>query len=87
MKNIKQSLRSSLSVAGLKTRFDREDDVLTIFLGKGKIDDTQQSGNVIAHLSSKGEVLLLEILNASEFLKAQSRALPKDVKEQIFASA
>ena len=70
----------------IKTRYDREDDALMIFLGKGKIDDTQQTGNMIAHLSNKGEVLLLEILNASKFLKETSQAFPADIRRQVLAS-
>ena len=53
-------------MANIKYRYDKEDDVLMVFLGKGKIDDAQQSGNIISHLSAKGELLLLEILDASK---------------------
>ena len=69
-----------------KTRYDKEDDVLMIFLGKGKIDDTQQTGNMIAHLSKKGELLLLEILNASKFLKETSAVFPPEVRRQVLSS-
>lgn len=86
MKNIKQSLRSSPTTTGLKTRYDKEDDVLMIFLGKGKIDDTQQTGNMIVHLSEKGEILLLEILNASKFLKDTSRVFPENIRRQVLTS-
>ena len=70
----------------IKTRYDKEDDVLMIFLSKGKIDDAQQTGNIIAHLSKKGEVLLLEILNASKFLKKTSQAFPPDIRRQVLSS-
>lgn len=70
----------------INTRYDKDDDVLMIFLGKGKIDDTQQTGNMIAHLSKKGEVLLLEILNASKFLKEASKAFPPEIRRQVLAS-
>ena len=72
-------------MANLKTRYDKEDDVLMIFLGKGKVDDTQQSGNIIAHLSAKGEILLLEILEASKFLKETSQVFPSKIREQVLA--
>ena len=70
----------------IKTRYDKEDDVLMVFLGKGKIDDAQQTGNIIVHLSEKGEALLLEILNASKFLRETSQAFPPEVRRQVFAS-
>jgi len=70
----------------INTRYDKENDVLMIFLGKGKIDDTQQTGNMIAHLSKKGEILLLEILNASKFLKETSAAFPTKVRRQVLSS-
>ncbi|KKQ88316.1 MAG: hypothetical protein UT12_C0022G0007 [Candidatus Curtissbacteria bacterium GW2011_GWC2_38_9] len=73
-------------MARVKYRYDQEDDVLMVFLGKGKIDDAQQSGNIISHLSAKGELLLLEILNASKFLKETSEVFPKEVKQQALAS-
>ena len=73
-------------MANIKYRYDKEDDVLMVFLGKGKIDDAQQSGNIISHLSEKGELLLLEILDASKFLKETSRVFPQKVRQQVLSS-
>ena len=73
-------------MANIKYRYDKEDDVLMVFLGKGKIDDAQQSGNIISHLSAEGELLLLEILDASKFLKETSRVFPQKVRQQVLAS-
>ena len=70
-------------MAKTKYRYDKEDDVLMVFLGKGKIDNAQQSGNIISHLSKKGEILLLEILEASKFLKETSQVFPADIRHQI----
>ena len=72
-------------MAKIKYRYDKEDDVLMVFLGKGKIDDAQQSGNIISHLSAKGELLLLEILDASKFLKKASGAFPREIRQQFIA--
>lgn len=69
----------------IKYRYDKEDDVLMVFLGKGKIDDAQQSGNIISHFSDKGDLLLLEILDASKFLEATSKMLPRQMRQHIFA--
>lgn len=73
-------------MAKIKYRYDKEDDVLMVFLGKGKVDDAQQSGNIISHFSSKGELLLLEILEASQFLKETSRAFLPEVRQQVILS-
>lgn len=74
-----------VDMAKIKYRYDKEDDVLMVFLGKGKIEDAQQSGNIISHFSASGELLLLEILDASKFLAATSKILPSQVKQHIFA--
>lgn len=72
-------------MANIKYEYDKEDDVLMVFLGKGKIDDAQQSGNIISHLSEKGELLLLEILEASKFLKETSQVFPPEIRKQVLA--
>ena len=64
----------------------KEDDVLMVFVGKGKMDDAQLSGNIISHFSTKGELLLLEILDASKFLKETSSAFPREIRQQVLAS-
>ena len=73
-------------MANTKYRYDKEDDILMVFMGKGKIDDAQQTGNIISHFSSKGDLLLLEILDASKFLKETSQAFPASIRQQVLAS-
>ncbi len=70
----------------IKYRYDKEDDVLMVFLGKGKIDDAQQTGNIISHFSAKGELILLEILDASDFLKKTSSVFPSKIRQQMLSS-
>lgn len=72
-------------MANIKTRYDKEDDALMLFMGRGKIDDAQQTGNVIAHFSKSGKLLLLEILEASKFLKEASRAFPSKIRQQALS--
>ena len=72
-------------MANIKYRYDKEDDVLMVFLGKGKIDDAQQSGNIISHVSAKGKLFLLEILQASKFLKETSQVFPPEIRKQALA--
>lgn len=49
--------------------YDRGEDILSIETSEnGVIDHAEQSGTFIAHLSEDGHLILLEILDASEFL-------------------
>lgn len=53
----------------LKMRYDQTDDVLMIWLAEGKqVDHADQVGQSILHLTENGEPVLLEILNAREFV-------------------
>jgi hypothetical protein len=53
----------------LTMRYDREDDVLMIWFIHGRqIDHAEQVGQGILHISAQGEPVLLEILQAREFV-------------------
>ncbi|GEM_PF-885914 len=65
--------------------YEKEDDVLNIWLSNRKIDYAQQKGDVITHFTEDNELVYIEILDASQFLREQSKVLPKEVKEAVFA--
>lgn len=69
----------------MNIRYEPEDDVMMIEFNKQPIDYAEQTGDLIMHFSPKGEAVLLEILNASTFLKETSRALPPSVRHAVFA--
>lgn len=69
-----------------KFKYNQEDDVMMIELNDQKIDYAEQSGDLIVHFSPKREAVLLEILDASQFLKKTVSKLPKIVKESLFAT-
>ncbi len=69
----------------MKIKYNKEDDVLMIELNKKPIDYAEQSGDIIVHFSPKREAVLLEILDASKFLQEQSKALPRELKQAMFA--
>lgn len=49
--------------------YDRCEDILSIETSiEGIIDHAEQTGAFIAHFSADGHLILLEILDASEFL-------------------
>lgn len=52
-----------------KMRYDQEDDVLMIWFAEGKhVDHAEQVGQSILHLTQNDEPILLEILNARNFI-------------------
>jgi len=71
----------------MKIKYNKEDDILLVPLNDQKIDYAEQSGDLIVHFSPKRQAVLLEILDASQFLKKAASALPKVVKESILTSS
>ena len=52
----------------MKVRYSREDDVLLIELSEEKIDYAEEAGPIIVHFAEDGKPVILEILDASEFI-------------------
>ena len=53
----------------MKLKYDRGEDILSVETAEdGVIAYAEQTGSFIAHFSEDGHLLLLEILDASEFL-------------------
>lgn len=69
----------------MKIKYNKNDDVMMVELNKKPIDYAEQSGDLIVHFSPKNEAVLLEILNASSFLTSASKALPQNMRKQVFA--
>ena len=51
-----------------KIRYSKDVDVLLIELSEKPIDYAEEEGQIIVHFSKDDEPVLLEILNAKEFL-------------------
>ena len=68
----------------MQIKYNKEDDILMIELNKKQIDYAEQSGDLIVHFSPQREAVLLEILDASQFLKDAARKLPEKIKQGIF---
>jgi len=58
----------------MKIRYNREDDVLIIEVSDEKIDYAEEADNMLLHFSREGKLVLIEILDASEFLTEILRA-------------
>lgn len=69
----------------MKFNYNRKDDILLIELNKKKIDYAEQSGSIIVHFSQEREAVLLEILNASSFLKNIAIQMPKNILKNIIS--
>jgi len=67
-------------------KYSKEDDILMIELNDKPIDYAEQSGNLIMHFSPEREAVLIEILEASKFLKQASKSLPQKVKDEVLQS-
>ncbi len=67
--------------------YEKEDDVLNIWLAEGKIDFAEQKGDVIVHFSKDNEPIYIEILDASNFLKREAEDLPKEIKQKYFSAS
>ncbi|OGM32922.1 hypothetical protein A2803_05000 [Candidatus Woesebacteria bacterium RIFCSPHIGHO2_01_FULL_44_21] len=67
----------------MKFRYDKEDDVLMVWLSQAKVDYAEKNKNVIIHFSKNDKPILMEILEASKFLKNTSKVLPDSIKKQF----
>jgi uncharacterized protein YuzE len=64
--------------------YDPEANVLSWEVGRGKINHVREFGNFLIHLSSAGKPILIEILEASNFISQFDKAKNlKDIKKMI----
>jgi hypothetical protein len=61
----------------MKVRYNRKEDILVLEVSKGSIDHAEESGPIIAHFSADDKLVLLEILEASDFLGDLTKATVK----------
>lgn len=66
----------------MKVSYNRKDDVLMYEVRGGHIDHAEQMGPIIVHFDRRGKPVLLEILDASDFL-ARSTEAAMNAKEGI----
>lgn len=52
----------------MKISYNREQDILMHEISEEPIDYAEEVGNIIVHFTKKGKPVLLEVLDASEFL-------------------
>lgn len=67
----------------MKTKYYQSDDLLVVKLSNKPFEVAEKIGSFIVHYSKTREPVLVEILNASKFLKETSKALPKSIRQSI----
>ncbi len=69
----------------MRIKYDREVDILTIELSDESIDYAEEAGPMIIHFTKENKPVLIEILDASEFLaeltKVSIRTANKEMVE------
>ena len=69
----------------MNVKYYKEDDLLVLKLSKKPFKVAEKLGSFIVHYDIEKQPVLVEILNASKWLKATSKALPKSMIKSIFS--
>jgi len=67
----------------MRVRYSRGEDVLLIELSGEEIDHAEEASPLIVHVSREGRPVVIEILDASEFLAKVSRAAMRAGEEDV----
>ncbi len=65
----------------MKISYNREQDILMYEVSDEPIDYAEEVGPIIVHFSKKGKPVLMEILDASEFIATTTKITMKSVNE------
>lgn len=71
----------------MKVKYYRKDDILVMQLTDDLYDHAEMQGNFVAHFTKDKRLVRIEVLQASKFLKEESKALPLEIKEKYFATS
>jgi len=66
-----------------RIRYSKDVDALLVELSKGTIDHAEESGQLIVHFTKEGEPVLLEILDARDFLLNSLSSLVKETEVML----
>lgn len=62
----------------MKIKYDRQEDILMVETAPGKIDHAEEMGPFIVHFTREDKPVLIEILDASDFLSLATKSSMKD---------
>lgn len=68
----------------MKAKYYQDADLLSLRISNKPYKFARQKGDLIVHYSEDKEPVLIEIVNATKFLKETNKSLPKVVQKQIF---
>lgn len=68
----------------MKVKYYKEDNILVLKFSNKPVEDSFEVDSAILEVDKDSNPVSLEILHASEFLKAQAKALPNEVKKAVF---
>jgi hypothetical protein len=66
----------------MRIRYNRKENILTLELAEASIDHAEESGPIIAHFGEDYWLVLLEVLEASDFLAKLTKAAVRAEGEQ-----
>lgn len=67
----------------MKIKYYEDADLISWKLSNKTYEYANRSGNFVVHYSKNNEPVLIEILNASQFLKETNKLLPKKIRRQV----
>lgn len=71
----------------MKVKYYKEDNILVLTLSSEPYDYAEMEDGSVVHFTKDKKPVRIEILNANQFLKEQSKALPKEIKAKYFSQA
>lgn len=69
----------------MRIGYDREKDILLIEVSRKPVDHAEEMGPLIVHFSKQNRAVLIEVLDASDFLSTATKVTARAKKEQLVA--
>lgn len=66
----------------MKVKYYEDADLLSLRVSKRPYHDATRNGDLVVHYTKDGKPVLVEILNASKFLKEADKTLPKKLQKE-----
>lgn len=67
----------------MKVKYYKDADLLSLRVSTKPYYDATRNGDLVVHYTKDGKPVLVEILNASKFLKEADKSLPKNMQKDI----
>lgn len=67
----------------MKVKYYKDADLLSLRVSKKPYFDATRNGDLVVHYTKNGQPVLVEILNASKFLKETDKSLPKKLQRSL----